>query len=149
MENIKWGNKELPGLPQEKLEKLTYTKLVAREKALALSADKEVLKKRGRSISKANKGRVNDMSYLNTKEAKENWRKSIDMEALIERTKAMGVKNRKPVEVFLNGKSVGKFKSCSAAADALPIGLSSVTNLANPNHKTKEVYGYTVKYIKK
>lgn len=109
----------------------------------------EIRKKAGKSISKATKGRVNDMSYLNTKQAKENWRKSVDMDALKQRIKQTGFSNRKPIDVYFNGKLYKSYISCSVAAKDLPISLASITNCANPNHKTKQVLGYSARYSKK
>lgn len=145
MKNVKWGNKELPGDSQEKLNELSYTKIVASEKALSYSSDPEILKKRGKAISKATKGRVNDMSYLNTKEAKENWRKSIDLDALADRLRENAKKRRKAIDVYKDGVFVKTFESCLAASKELPISLASISNMANPNHPKQEVHGYTVK----
>lgn len=147
MKEIKWCNKELPGISQDELEKLTYKKLVSMEKALAMTSDPEILKKRGKSISKTNKGRVNDMTPLQTKEARDKWRESIDIDKLHSKCRDMAKKRRKPVEVFLNKESLGIFESCLKASKELPLSLASINNLANPNHKTKQVRGYTVKYV--
>ena len=143
MKKIKWGNKELPGLSFEELEKWDTRRLVARQKALNMSADPEILEKRGKAISKANKGRVNDMSYLNTKQAKDNWRKSIDLEALAERNREMAKKRRKSVNIYLDGKFYKTYESCLAASKELPISLASINNMLNG--KTKECKGYTAK----
>lgn len=149
MKKIKWSNKELPGLSFEELEKWDYRRLVAREKALSYSSDPEILEKRGKAISKANKGRVNDMSYLNTKQAKDNWRKSIDLDALKQRCKDNAKKRSKLIDVFYKGKFVKRYESFYKASKDLPISLASISNMANPNHKTQEVNGYTVKVIKR
>lgn len=143
MKKIKWGNKELPGLSFDELEKWSHKRLVSREKALSYSADPEILEKRGKAISKANKGRVNDMSHLNTKEAKENWRKSIDLDALADRLKAEAKKRRKSVNIYLDGKFYKTYESCLAASKELPISLASITNMRKGI--TKQCKGYTVK----
>ena len=146
MKKIKWANKELPGLPHEELAKLTVAKLVAREKALSLSSNPEILKKRGKAISKANKGRVNDMSHLNTKQAKDNWRKSIDLDELAKRCRANAEKRRVKVKAYKDGKYIQTFDSMLDACQALPICCASIGNILNPNHKTVQVKGYTFEY---